>query len=197
MESRNGRESLARSFPSAARQANVSHHRAGHMHALRLLGTQHLAPRISLRSPIAGRRRTQRPPNQRVDFHHAVRNVPGLRELRLAGRLVGTPPGLSSSTSSSPPSSRPSMDSRPSGPARHRNSGCSLSGRWSDSSAPASSRCSEPCSRSSIPLPSEAPRKASCITPAAPPARWRLSPSEPSPIVTAWATGWRSTPLFF
>jgi len=56
-----GRQSLARSFPAAACQAHVPHHRASHVHAFRLLGTQYLASRISLRSPLAGRRRTQHP----------------------------------------------------------------------------------------------------------------------------------------
>ena len=59
---------------------------------------------------------------------------------------------------------------------------------WWDFSAPASSRCSEPCWPNFIPLPSEAPRKASSITPDAPPARLRLLPSEPSPTATAWDT---------
>src|ERR1700733_6837823 len=76
MDKETRRQSMARSIPSAARQANISHDHASPLHSLRLLGTKYLAPRISLLSSIARGRRTERPPNQRVDFHHAVRHVP-------------------------------------------------------------------------------------------------------------------------
>ena len=81
-------------FSSAARQANVSYLHARHLHAVRLLGAQHLASGISILSPIARRRRAECPPNQQLDFRHAVRHLPGLCQFRLAGRLVGTPARL-------------------------------------------------------------------------------------------------------
>ncbi len=110
------RESLAGSLPSAARQTNISHHRARHVHALRLLGTQHLAPRISFRASLAGRRRTQ----------HRSKPAPGFSSCSSARSWAtrasaGWPIGGDaarpfSSTSSSPPCSRPSTDSLRSGP---------------------------------------------------------------------------------
>ncbi len=112
-------------------------------HAVRVLGTQHLAAWISLGSTIARRRWSQRTPNQRMDFHHAIWNLPGLRQLRLAGRLVGPATGLPGLRHRGRDTHAHLRTHARVGRRVFRSLAARPGTRWSDSSEPDSSRCSE------------------------------------------------------
>src|SRR5258708_20889072 len=74
-----------RALSRTASPADVFRYRAPHFSVVRLLGTRHLAPWISLRTKIPRRRGTQYPAHQRLDLHHAVWRLSRICQLWMAG----------------------------------------------------------------------------------------------------------------